>query len=337
MRSSTRLLRGLTLIEGLAALLVLSLSLAAAVRLQAWLRLQGDIARERSEAMRHAQQDLELLRHLATPAELDAWSSRRDSTEWSTTRYTLERSVAEHAGLKTSLARVSWTARGEGDQRVQLQGSVARLSPMYSAALALPTQDHLLAARARLPSGARPWPDGRQVLKPGRASTVAWILDGATGEVLSRCEAPAGRDTGALREADLRQCETFRARLLWGYVRFSLGPLPDAWAPNDTPLPLSMHAGSTPCDTESSLGGADRYVAYTCAVPLDTPAEVSALQLVPRGWAWADSNDVGYRACRYAGLPPAAVNFVVVRGDAVCPRTVPPHNGDPVVTVQHQP
>jgi hypothetical protein len=127
---------------------------------------------------------------------------------------------------------------------------------------------------------------------------------------------------------------------LWGYVRFSLAPLPDALQANDLPLPLTVRAGDAACDSDTVATGPERYIAYTCVVPRGTAAEVATLQLVPRGWGWADDNGGGFRACRYAALPPAAVNFLVIRGDVTCPRAVPPqppHNGDPVVTVQHQP
>ena len=46
--------RGATLIEALVALLVMSLSLLAATKLQSWLQLHADLARERSDAVRLA-------------------------------------------------------------------------------------------------------------------------------------------------------------------------------------------------------------------------------------------------------------------------------------------
>ena len=54
--------RGITLIESLIAFLVLSLGMLAVVRLQPELRQHAELARQRSEATRVAQQDMEALR-----------------------------------------------------------------------------------------------------------------------------------------------------------------------------------------------------------------------------------------------------------------------------------
>lgn len=150
--------RGSTLIEALVAMLLLSLSIVAATRLQSSLRLNGDTARERSEAVRHAQRDLERLRSFENLAVFDEGRAVHNDIEARTSTFRLQRDVVEHAGFKTLRDTVRWNPRAGVAQEVQLVTGVARLSPVYSAALALPPQDSTLAVRRQLPFGARALP-----------------------------------------------------------------------------------------------------------------------------------------------------------------------------------
>ena len=54
--------RGISLLEALLAFVVLSFGMLALGKLQSHLRLQADIARQQSQAVRLAQQDIERLR-----------------------------------------------------------------------------------------------------------------------------------------------------------------------------------------------------------------------------------------------------------------------------------
>ena len=64
--------RGVALLEALIAFLVLSIGLLALSRLQTHLRTNADAARERSEAVRLAQTDIESLRVFASRADWDS-------------------------------------------------------------------------------------------------------------------------------------------------------------------------------------------------------------------------------------------------------------------------
>ena len=75
--STQRIQRGISLIEALIAFLVLSLGVLGMSKLQSHLRLHSDIARQRSEAVRIAQEDMEALRSFASTTTARAWSSRR--------------------------------------------------------------------------------------------------------------------------------------------------------------------------------------------------------------------------------------------------------------------
>lgn len=326
--------RGATLIEALVALLVMSLSLLAATKLQSWLQLQADLARERSDAVRLAQQDMERLRAFGTLSDFDQAQALRTDTPTSTTRLSLHRDVVEIGGFKTIQSTVGWLAGG-GAQEIHLVSGVARLAPVYSAALDLQPQDRALAVRRQLPFGARTLPDGRTVVRPTPTSTVAWIVNDTTGDITQQCAIAAAAGPQPLRAADLGDCEPFIARLLRGYIRFSLSSTPDPLRANDPPLALRVRAGETRCEAESVHADGDRYIAYACAV---TSTGDGALDVTmdPLGWSFG-ANAQSFKSCRYPHAGRGPRNYLVVRGDLDCPVGLPPHNGEPVVTVQHQP
>ena len=60
--------RGITLIEALIAFLVLALGMLAIARTQTHLRMNAEVARQRSEAVRLAQEEIESLRAFAVIA-----------------------------------------------------------------------------------------------------------------------------------------------------------------------------------------------------------------------------------------------------------------------------
>jgi hypothetical protein len=340
---------GLGLIEAVVALLVLSLGLLACVRLQSWLRTNSDTARERSEAVHHAQQDLERLRLVDDLVAFDRQALHTARSEdGMTTVYRLERSLVDQDGLRTGHTSVRWSPRSGDEQVLQLVSSVARQSPVYSAALSLPPQDVVFAMRQALPFGAGVLSAGRGVVRPLQQGALVWIIDTASGEIVAQCNAASTTPTRRLRTEDLSRCESFTARLVQGHVRFSLGTTPDASAPNDAPLALSVWAGETRCFSESGGTGGERYIAYACAVLRDTQGPLPP-RLEPQGWSLGLTAD-RYKVCRYPQTSLRdPLNFLVVRGDVACPALAEPlspvapltpqtpHNGDPVTTVPHQP
>lgn len=327
--------RGITLVEALIGVLLLSLGLLGALRLQSWLRLNGDVAKQRTEAVRLAQQDLEQVRGFADATAFQGITSQRSEATHTATPFALNRTVSASPTLKNSLVVVSWQDRSGATQTVSLHSSIAGLSPVYSAALALPSQDRSLSPRHHLPAGARRLSEGRSVLKPSRASGVAWIIHNATGEVSAECTVPATRAARDITEADLTRCTELTARLLRGYIRFSLGPTPDVHNANDAPLALTLTPATARCETESFRHTDERYLAYTCLLPVGA---TEPLRIVPaEGWAFGSTAST-YKACRYVHANPSAPhNYLVIRGDAACPGPQPQHNGVSVATVQHQP
>ncbi|HEY0821074.1 MAG TPA: hypothetical protein VGD46_19970 [Rhizobacter sp.] len=324
--------RGASLVEGLVALLVLSLSLVATVRLQTWLRQHSDLARERSEAVQQAQQVLGGQRGFHDLAAFDQPPSGEAVVGTRTTSYRVQHETSTEHGLKTGQVTVLWQPRGGEEQRVQIASSVARLAPVHSALLEVPPQDRVLAGQRVQPTPAVPLLQGRSLVRPSTASPIAWVVDTTTGEIQQQCRIdtiPAPQRE--LTAADLADCTPLTARLLRGFIRFALSATPDPLRANDPPLPLSVHAAGQRCESEAIAADGERYLAYACAIPHDTEPSFT-----PQGWSFGLSAS-DFRACRYPGAARAPRNYLVVRGDIACPRADPPHNGGPVVTVQHQP
>lgn len=331
--------RGASLVEGLVALLVLSLSLVATLRLQTWLRQHSDLARDRSEAVQQAQQALDSLRGFHDLAAFDRAVPHESEASSRTTAFHLQHDAAVNDGLKTERVTVRWQHRSGGEQHLQLASGVARLAPAYSALLEVPPQDKVLAAQRVLPSLARTLVDGRRIVQPMPGSRIAWVMNGATGEIESQCRVAAASQARSLVAADLTGCEPFNARLLRGFIRFALSATPDPLQANDTPLSLTVQAADRPCESEIVAGDGERYIAYACALPVGQARDIEP-RLVPQGWSFG-LGAAAFKACRYPGAASAPRNYLVVRGDIACPSLVTPqvtpHNGAPVVTVQHQP
>ena len=139
--------RGITLIEALTAFLVLTLGMLAVVRMQPVLRQQADIARQRAEAVRLAQEDLEQLRGFVTRAaagtpSFEAIASARrtvDANGLGSPRYELVRNVdaAAIGDLRQVAVTVSWVARDGSAQQVALASMIAGIDPALGGVLAL--------------------------------------------------------------------------------------------------------------------------------------------------------------------------------------------------------
>lgn len=141
---------GTTLLEMLVACLLLALGVVGTLRLHGDLRRHAELSRQRHEAVRLAQQDLERLRAFATLASapgLTSWTDVADASEavdpepWraSAMRFTLTRSVreADVANARQVRVEVAWTDRFGSSHAIVLDSLIAGHAPSGSAALAL--------------------------------------------------------------------------------------------------------------------------------------------------------------------------------------------------------
>ena len=323
----TRRQHGISLIEALVALLVLSLGMLTVSQLQGHLRLGSDIARQRAEAVRLGQEDIEALRAysvLAASGAARSWagitSASRSvdaSTGYAThTRYTVAREIVATSTLvaKTAAVTVHWNDRDGGAQKIVLTTLIAANDPAHGGVLALaPSGVHAKGASSRstrVPLLAKDLGNGSSVMKPASTSTTALVFDNTSGHVTARCTginpATATRD---LTMTDLTACAAITAQLLSGSVRFSQASPPDAALGNDAPLALTItltltggtYATAPECSSETvQTDAGDRHVAYHCVVlPLASGRWSGRSTVVPSGWALGTTADAR-QVCRYS-------------------------------------
>lgn len=359
-RRSAHHQRGVTLIEALLAFLVLAGGVLSMSKLQLHLQVHADLARQRSEAMRIAQDDIESLRAFAflqadaaasgaTPYErIETVTTSVENLNGAplNTVFQLTRQIDDSsaARLKAATVSVAWTARDGSAQQAVLSSVVAGVSPALAGALTLaPSMRAPASGYARspgIPAFAKSLGDGRSVLKPGIAGTIAYVFDNLSAQVTQRCtDLASGLTTAQLSAADLTHCSQLHGLWLSGTVRFSNATPPNAEAANDAPLDLALsvalsgvaNAASPSCSTEAlktvqyrsvdgirreavpllampaSVGVAEwselgeRYVAYQCVVPITGAAGRWSGRSSLVPLGWViGTSAAGRKVCRYA-------------------------------------
>lgn len=260
--------RGVSIVEALVSLLVLALGMMSFAALQSRLRLNSDIAKQRSEAVRIAQEDLENFRAFSTIA-VDGTIANNFAYDSGTAAAATKTVIANNVVTKTNTTfyvnrvmsvapratgitdtpvknlrvTVSWADRNAVDQTVTgvnqsvtLRTVISKSDPAVAASLALapngsPVRD-LLGRDIQVPIPAKSLGDGTSAIKPLSAGTLAYVFSNDTGIVTRRCTVSAALVTNSLTLADLTSCTNVSAYLISGFVRTSLGA-PDATNPND--------------------------------------------------------------------------------------------------------
>lgn len=315
--------RGTTLLEALVAFLVLSLGMLTVARVQTQLRLNSDVARQRSEAVRLAQEDLESLRAFAVLAasggarSYQGIASRSRTVDSDTgyptnTRYLVARAIDVSAtpNAKDASVTVSWTDRSGGAQQVTMSSIIAGTDPAYSGALGLERGDASMhgpfGRSVTIPRAAKDLGDGRSAFKPISDGPAAWVFDNHSGALTGRCTGIAAATlTRDLTPADLAHCDANVGRLLGGIVRFSSAAPPDAAMGNDPPLATAIslvptggsYATAPDCVTEAmktvsyGIGGS----LHLDAVPIGaTPASMGLA-----GWTETGDRYLAYHCAVY--------------------------------------
>lgn len=341
--------RGIALIEAIVALLIVALVLLTATHFLQRLRLLGDVSRERTEATRLADAELERLQALDTPASVAALADRDEAIAGraSTARFDLQRRVAHGAAgtdVRAVTVAMQWTDRTGATQRVELPALVgpqdARLSAALVAGAAASAPRGVQARQAAIPTVARDLGDGRSAYTPPEAGAPTWIFDNASGAIVARC---ANGTTG---------CATVSAVSVSGTVRFDARDVPDATTARSAPLAFAIGItglGAPACSITPVDASGDRFVRYVCIVDLGVaPSWSGRIELVPAGWTIGTTAG-DHRVCRYAAVAPAAHtgiavslthrDFLVVRGDLSCPAAILEASASAVDrrTVPHQP
>lgn len=370
-RAADRRQRGISLVEALVALIVMSFGTLAVLGVQATLRINGDIAKQRAEAVRIGQAYMERWRGfeaLSGVAEgivyYDDIDDDADEVAGLNATYAVTLTVPPESTdprFKTVLVEVAWTDRAGQDQRIRLASNLFGVAPTLAGSLAVPGDGSVL----RSPGGRHPGvPPGstnvegdptRSQFSPPGSTGVRWIFDNSTGFIVQVCS-PA--------------CTDFAGRLLSGYVRFSLGSNPNPELTTDTrlsgtqvyvnqTLPVVVADDNRECFESTS---AISYVIYNCAVPVDVLPTWSGRSYIG-GIPILDPDDDDadtYRICRYTpyrehltvpsemsneehplnyvdvGSSLFNQNFLVILADEDCPEDTDdtPLNGN---TWRHQP
>lgn len=319
---------GVSLIEALVALAVMAFGVMGVAGLQVTMRQNADISKQRSEAVRIAQEAIENGRSftvLATPPTPASGPAARAYEDVKTapattvigyttnTSYTITRTVVDGTEddpgaprVKTLLVTVAWADRTGQTQSVRLNTSLAGVAPELAGSLGIPANGTpTRQPRGRsvdIPAAAVDQPDGTtSIFTPPGAPAVRWIFNNASGVITSICN-PA------------EVCTDATAFLLSGYVRFATGntqPTPaNAESPPssafalDVQVNLTAPAVQTISCYEQTLPA---YVAYYCAMPVtSTPpyqwSGRSALVTVSGQPIATESSDTApghFKICRY--------------------------------------
>jgi len=220
-----RTLLGASLVEAMVALAVMAFGMLALVGVQATLRMNNDLAKQRSEATMIATENVERLRNYFTlfPAATpdgSSWTEIAGQTvaaytpvgSIGNTSYRVERTVNTDAATRQKVYRVevSWPDRTGVTQRVVLDGMVWGVVPELSALLAVPTRPSAISQvngrDVTIPAGAVDIDGGLSRFIPPGSTSVAWLFD---------------RTTGALKVCDPDGVSNCRlARFISGEVRF---------------------------------------------------------------------------------------------------------------------
>jgi len=255
--------RGVTLIEALVALLVMSFGMLALVGLMSNLRRGADLAKQRSEAMRIARAELttmrtfsQLTKTAATPATATTYSDNIVShgpdprtPPDSNTTYNVQSFVTPLPDDSARQVRVtvSWTDRAGDAQFVNLDTVIAAVDPFFNVVVGFtPPAGPVTQPSNRhpaIPTGAKKLNDQISAFYPDRASNLIWVFNNLTGVITGKCTNAAGVLQSALVAADVDSCNNNTVGyLLSGIIRFSYTDPPNPTSPGGTAIPLGPMA-----------------------------------------------------------------------------------------------
>lgn len=251
MQLKLRTQRGVSIIEALVAFLILSMGLLAFARIQSELRFATDVSRQRAEAVRLAQENMEKLRaYIVLPANgagTTPLSFDEDIVQVTAapttlvnvnTEFRLTRTVNTVTGdmpYKSLAVNVSWEDRRGETQSVTLNSGIARLDPTVSGKLALRPPARTNAKKpmdrdARIPIDAVDLGDNKSGFLPPGQSDFFWVFDSDSANILKKCYFdPSSAAADRVVRADVyaaistqNRCVSRPGYLLKGFIRFDL-------------------------------------------------------------------------------------------------------------------
>jgi Tfp pilus assembly protein PilV len=323
-----RLLRGVALIEALVALTVTALGVVAVLGIQSVLRQNADIAKQRSEAVRLAQAEIERWRSFdpTVAASIQGQYAALNSgsnlpVDGSNTAFTVTRQVTTSAtpAYKTLVVHVDWTDRSGQAQRVTLNTLLNDIAAALAASVVVPADGGPVARaggrHAGIPLGAKQISPTQSAFKPPPSAqgsdSIVWVFNNLTG-LFTICTTTAATTQQVTLE-NIANCGTQRFQLLSGYVRFALPvdntSTPQQPSPQDAEFPVDAHPDladplqvmlrkTAPSPAEDIACLSERsasltpFMVYFCAVPPSTdtfePARWSGRAMVTGSPALTD-------------------------------------------------
>ena len=243
-----RPLRGISLIEALVALAIMAIGMLGIVGVQSTLRSTSDVAKQRGEAVRIAQIEIERWRAFMTLAggsttnyadlPADATPVVIATVVGTNATYSVNRTVTvlplPRRGKALRIG-VEWQDRtGLATQRVELSTLIAGISPELSATLAVPVGASVLqqlgGRKGGIPLGAKDLGGGRSGwIPPGSTPGVAWVFNNITG-VITICTTTAATVADLIYNpgspgSDNVTCTAEVALYVSGFVRYALDPV----------------------------------------------------------------------------------------------------------------
>ena len=313
MRGTNSRARGVSLIEALVALAVMAFGTLAVLGVQTSLRLNADIAKQRSEAIRIAQETIETARSFERIADYDALATMENApvagyatanATYLVTRTVTDTAEADGTGprRKGVVVDVAWTDRAGEPQSIRLATVIEGVVPALAGSMAVPADRGYTRApggRHRgIPPGATNVPEeGISSFQPPGGDGLSWTFDNVSGFITEVCPAP-------------ENCVPANARLLSGFVRFATTAAQPTAADAETPPSAAFAvevavaqtapvAGAVACFEQTTAS----YVAYYCAVPVTDAAPRwsgrSLLSGLTVATAEVPADPARFRVCRY--------------------------------------
>ena len=194
--------KGVSLVEALVALAIMSIGMLALVGVQSTMRMNSDLAKQRTEATRIASEEIEQLRSFVSLAAVagqpgvsyDEIAARvvegyQSPGGIGNTTYRVDRKVTANtdSAQKIISVQVQWKDRTNQLQTVTLDSSIGATDPALSAVLTVPHRESATSQRSgrhiSIPPGAVPV-DGDPLTSrfaPPGGSGIGWYFNNLTG------------------------------------------------------------------------------------------------------------------------------------------------------------
>lgn len=193
---------GVSLVEALVALAIMSIGMLALVGVQSTMRLNSDLAKQRTEATRIASEEIEQVRSFIAMGAVNGQpgvsydeivprvvENYQPPDGIGNTSYRVVRNVTDLPGSaqKVLSVQVQWIDRTNLQQTVTLDSAISGTAPTLGAMLVVPHRESA-SSRSRgrhisIPEGAVDLGDGRSIFVPPGSSSVGWYFNNLTGEM----------------------------------------------------------------------------------------------------------------------------------------------------------